>query len=373
MRPRSYLLLAIATALFTAAAVVVLGWLVRQPAIAARMNFVMERKTAARVAQGRPVVMASHLNEWMLRWHLAERILTAPDAAVFGSSHSLGVSAGVLGTAHPMNFSISGSALADYFATAGILEARDLHPARWVIFADPWLFDRGADYGAWHLQADAVLRMEAALAAGSPPLEAIFTGNRVVLSKRAQPPFSLEPVLRTLDGVAAEFLLRADPAEAGHQGGQVIAADGSLAASAETQPPSPEAVEALALRQFLERPDRHRYGGYRRVDLQLWDYFERWVRRCRENGGEVWLVLSPYHPAIYPRIIQTPGNQLRAVEARVRDFSRRTGIHLVGSYDPTRAGVTAELFYDGDHLREEGLRRLLAPLRDSADKRSARP
>lgn len=373
MRPILYLKIAITAALLAAGTIMIGSRWAGRPEIASRMNFVMERKTAARVAQGQPVAMTGHMHEWMLRWRLAERILAAPDVAVFGSSHSLGVSAAVLGATHPMNFSISGSSLPDHFATAGILEARKLRPARWVIFVDAWLFDRGADYGAWYLQADAVLRMEAELAGTPPPLEKIFTGNRPILSKRERPLFSLEPLLRALDGIAEEYLLRAEPAETGRETGQVLAVDGSLAATADSHPPSPAAVEALALRQFLERPDRHRYGGYNRVDLQLWDYFERWVQHCRAQGGDVWLVLSPYHPAAYPRIIQMPGNQLQAVEARVRDFSRRAGVPLIGSYDPVRAGVSADLFFDGDHLREEGLRQLLAPLRDSGGPRPTPP
>jgi hypothetical protein len=316
------------------------------------------------IAQGQPVVLSGRLNEWMLRWHLAREIPKAPAVAIQGSSHSLGVSAGIVGADRAMNFSISGASLADFLVTAGILESRGLHPKRWLVFVDPWLFDLGADFRAWPLQANELVRMEAELAARrSPPLEKIFSNNEADPG-RARAVFGLEPVLRTLDGAVEDAWLAASPAGP-HTDGQVLAIDGSLPASADGQRPTPAAVEALALRQFLERPDRHRYGNYPRIDENLWGYFEAWVERCREEGSEVWLVLSPYHPAIYRRVIGAPGNQLPAVEARVRDFGRRSGVPVLGSYDPERAGTPAALFYDGDHLLEEGLRQLLAPVRES--------
>jgi hypothetical protein len=368
MPPRSYLLLVTVSALLAAAVIAGLDWWAARPAVMERTRFVLERKTAASIARGEPVILGSRLNEWMLRWHLAREIPQAPDVAVMGSSHSLGVSAGVMGANRAMNFSISGSSLADYLVTASILDARGIRPARWVVFVDGWLFDLGADYRAWPLQAGELIRMESLLAARAiPPLEKIFSNNQAAPGGRI-PAFGLEPVLRTIDGAIEEALLSAQPAGPTTDG-QILAADGSLPATADGQRPSPAEVEALALRQFLERPDRHRYGNYPRVDANLWSYFEQWVQRCREQGGEVWLVLSPYHPVIYPRMSQSPGNQLQAVEARVRDFGRRSGVPVLGSYDPARAGLPAGLFYDGDHLLEEGLRQLLAPVRESASRK----
>jgi hypothetical protein len=368
MAPRAYLLLATATALLTAALVAGLDRWVSRPAVVERTRFVLERKTAAAIARGQAVILSSRLNEWMLRWHLARQIPAAPGVAIQGSSHSLGVSAGLVGNDTAMNFSISGSSLADYLVTAGILDARGIRPARWVVFVDGWLFDLGADYRAWPLQADELMRMESVLAArATPPLERIFSNNEASPG-RTGPALSLEAALRTFDGAIEERLLSAQPANP-QTGGQILAADGSLPATADGQRSTPAEVEALARRQFLERPDRHRYGTYPRIDENLWGYFEQWVRRCREEGSEVWLVLSPYHPAIYPRIAQSAGNQLQAVEARVREFGQRSGVPVLGSYDPARAGLAAELFYDGDHLLEEGLRQLLAPVRESSTRK----
>lgn len=366
MRPRSYLLIMTGAALLAAGAVAGLCQWVARPAIATRLSFVMERKTAALLAKREPVILAGRLNEWMLRWHLANRILETPEAAVLGSSHSLGVSGPLLGTERSMNFSISGSSMADYLLTTGILDTRDIRPKRWIVFVDPWLFDVTADFGAWYLWADELLRTEAELSARGPyPLYPFFSGNRYILGKRRTAAYSLEPLFHTFDGAIEESLLQAHRADGDTGGGQIMLADGSLAATADRQPPSAASVQKLALRQFLERPDRHRYGTYDRVDDSLWGYLERWMQRCREEGSEVWLVLSPYHPAIYPRITQSPRNQLQAVESRVREYSQRTGTPLLGSYDPTRAGMPAELFYDGDHLVEEGLRQLLAPIRET--------
>ncbi len=364
MTVRLYLLLAIGTAVLATA---MLGGLIAwtgRPELAERMSFVMERKTAASIARGQAVILPSGLNEWMLRWKLASRLTKAPEVAVLGSSHSLGVTASLLGAEHTMNFSISGSSLADHLVTTSILEARAIRPKRWVVFVNAWWFDLGADYGAWYHRVDDLLRMEANLSARGPALEPVFSTNESVLARGQKGNYALEPLLLTIDGMFLEYLSKAQSPRAGHDG-LVITADGALAVSSDKVPLSLAAVAALTQRQFLERPDRHRYGTYGQVDENLWSYFERWVQACQQNGSEVWLVLSPYHPAIYPSIVQSTRNQLRTVEGRVRDFGRRTSTPVIGSYDPTRAQILAEWFYDGDHLREDGLRSLLAPFRST--------
>jgi hypothetical protein len=123
---------------------------------------------------------------------------------------------------------------------------------------------------------------------------------------------------------------------------------------------SPEQVRALALRQFAQFSDRHRYGNYGKIDENSWKLFASWINECRQQGRNVVLVIPPYHPAIYSTIVADQANQMKTVEARLHELAAQTGVRLLGSYDPQKAGVSADDFHDGDHLRETGLRKLLA-------------
>lgn len=103
----------------------------------------------------------------------------------------------------------------------------------------------------------------------------------------------------------------------------------------------------------------HRYGTYAAFDPELLAVFKNWIQFLEKDGAEVTLVFEPYHPAIYASIVAEPGNRLKTIDQSVRAIAAQCGAHILGDYDPAKAGVTAADFLDGDHLRKSGLKRLL--------------
>jgi hypothetical protein len=372
MRPGSYLFTLLAAAVITAAGVGLASvTLARRPA---PDRFVLERKLAAAVAEGRTVTLAGNVNEWMLRWNTAEQLPAAPDVAIIGSSHSLSVGAEDLGPLSAMNFSVSGSALPDHLVTTEILAARGLRPKHWVIFVDPWFFDADTDYGAWRLRSADLLRIEERLGKSLPAPPPRLFAERVAAAASPSPAarYNLDPILLNADAWLNEHLLSVHVTDRSDLSAPVIRADGARRAVPDPQMTDPEAVRELAVRQFVQKADRQRYGIYRRIDDTLWNLFAAWLRTNRADGAQVWLVLPPYHPAIHPRIKAAPDSQLEAIESRVRVLAAELGIPVSGSYDPAKAGTPAAEFYDGDHLLEPGIKRLLAPVRQQLTESAGR-
>jgi len=371
MRPRIYITTLLAAAAVTATVVGLASvTLARRPA---PDRFVLERKLADAIARGQTVTLAGNVNEWMLRWNTAELMPAAPDVAIIGSSHSLSVGADDLGPLSAMNFSVSGSALPDHLVTTEILTARGLHPKHWVIFVDPWFFDADTDYGAWRLRSSDLLRIEERLEKSRPTPSHLFAG-RVAAAASPSPAarFNLDPILLNADAWLNEHLLSVHVTDRTDLSAPVIRADGARRAVPDPQMTDLEAVRDLAVRQFVQKADRQRYGIYRRIDDTLWNLFAAWLRANRESGAQVWLVLPPYHPVIHPRIKSAPDSQLEAIESRVRTLAAELGITISGSYDPAKAGTPAAEFYDGDHLLEPGIKRLLAPIRQKLTESAGR-
>ncbi len=372
MRPGTYIFTLLAATAVTAAGVGLASvTLARRPA---PDRFVLERKLAAAVAQGQTVTLAGNVNEWMLRWNTAEQMPAPPDVAIIGSSHSLSVGADDLGPLTAMNFSVSGSALPDHLVTTEILAERGLRPKHWVIFVDPWFFDADTDYGAWRLRSQDLLRIEERLGRSLPAPPPRLFAERVAAAASPSPAarYNLEPILLNADAWLNEHLLRVHVTDRTDLSAPVIRADGARRAVPDPQMTDPEAVRDLAVRQFVQKADRQRYGIYRAIDPTLWNLFAAWLRSHRENGAQVWLVLPPYHPAIHSRITSAPDSQLVAIESRVRALAAELGITISGSYDPAVAGAPAGEFYDGDHLLEPGIKRLLAPIRQKLTESAGR-
>ncbi len=358
MRASAYLRLAAASLLLAAGAL----WLLARscaPVVAADP---FEAKIYRGLAAGHNVVFPGNLDEHALRWKIADLLPTAPDLAVFGSSHGLRVGAALFGGRRLVNFSISGAALPDHLITSGILARRHLWPKVCLVFADPWLFDKDTDFGSWRARAVELARMENAVALlSTPPVPPIFSPHAASRDLSVgYLGYSLAPIAARLNDVLRDALEGVFVTDASNVSANLILPDGSILPPADRRLISAEESRDTALRQLASQRDLRRYGTFARLDTALWQQFENWLKFLQRGGTQVVLVLPPYHPAIYREILRHPDNHLVAVEARVRLLAYKLGTPLVGSYDPVRAGVGPGDFQDGDHLLEAGLRRLFA-------------
>lgn len=348
-----------ATAAATAVAVWALGARLRPDS--GQAGAWTEKRLAEATLQGKSVLFPAQVDEAMLRWLTAEMLEEAPDIALLGSSHGLQISSDFARPYRLQNFAISGAGFPDHLVTTEILHQRARRPRVWAVFVDPWFFDGTLDFLMWKPRAAHLTAMEARLAAREgAPFPTVFRERvQEVIRPKLGARFSLEPVLAGLDDLYqrhADTVVETTPGDAL---GTVLRPDGAIEpAGGRTEIDAAEA-RALALTQYAQNRDRHRYGTFGRVDEEIWNVFEAWVALLHAEDSRVIFLLSPYHPAIHPKALADPRNHLVAIEARVRELASRNGILVLGSYDPARAGMTESQFVDGDHLRAEGLRHLL--------------
>ncbi|PTY04649.1 hypothetical protein DB347_18215 [Opitutaceae bacterium EW11] len=321
----------------------------------------VERRLASASLSGQNVLLPAQVDEATLRWCLAEEIQAPPQIAMLGSSHTLQLSSADCKPYRLSNFSLSGGFMQDHLVTTEILDRRGKRPRVWVLMVDSWFFDYEMDFRQWRTRPHELAAMEAKLSElEQPPLAPIFR-NRVAdeLRPRSQASLSLSPILSMADNFVRQHTHVIVPADVEDALGTVLTSDGAIKAAGNHSDISVAEARSIALHQYSVNRDRHRYGIYPKVDDQLWALFERWVQFLKADGAQVVLVLSPYHPAIYGKMTADPKSQLKAVETRVRRYAPAAGVRLVGSYDPNVVGVGEADFFDGDHLREEGLRTLL--------------
>ncbi len=343
----------------TAAAVWGLGALLRPDA--GQAGAWTEKRLAEATLQGRNVLFPAQVDEAMLRWLTAETLEQAPDIALLGSSHGLQISSDYALPYRLQNFAISGAGFPDHLVTTEILQQRARRPRVWAVFVDPWFFDRTLDFLMWKPRASQLSAMETRLAARQgEPFPTVFRERvKEMIRPKLGARYSIEPVLAGLDDLYqrhADTVVETTPGDAL---GTVLRPDGAIEPAGGRAEIDAAEARALALTQYAQNRDRHRYGTFGRVDEEIWKVFEAWVALLQTEESQVIFLLSPYHPAIHPKAIADPNNHLVEIEARVRALASRQGIPVLGSYDPARAGVNDTQFVDGDHLRAEGLRLLL--------------
>ncbi len=92
------------------------------------------------------------------------------------------------------------------------------------------------------------------------------------------------------------------------------------------------------------------------------------------RGVKVHLAHPPFNPIYFDAVKNTPYMEgLRRVEAVTRELATKYKTGLVGGFDPSDLGCTAEMFIDAEHSQAPCLARLLADVANSIDLPTATP
>jgi hypothetical protein len=87
--------------------------------------------------------------------------------------------------------------------------------------------------------------------------------------------------------------------------------------------------------------------------------FEGLVHYLQAHGTRVVFLLPPFHAIAYRSCFANPKYKaVLEIETYLRDFAERSGITVIGSYDPARYGFKGEDFFDGTHGHDIVMKRL---------------
>ena len=79
------------------------------------------------------------------------------------------------------------------------------------------------------------------------------------------------------------------------------------------------------------------------------ELFTRLVNHLQQQKFKIIFVLVPYHPAVWDITEQSAVTAMKVVESKVHEIARSTGVQVVGSYNPSNIGCTADEFFDAAH------------------------
>ena len=139
----------------------------------------------------------------------------------------------------------------------------------------------------------------------------------------------------------------------------VIGADGSLRWSQEhLQKFTPEYARKDALK-YLEQNRNKKLV----IDSQELLALERLLALLNQKGVQVVLAQTPFHPAYYREIADTPyGQGLRQIEVEAERIATAYGAVAIGSFDPDRIGCPESMFIDWHHAVPECLQKIFAAM-----------
>ena len=313
-----------------------------------------ERAIANALLAGHYVTDVVNFSDRAIEKLLAEGRARAPDVLAIGSSRIQMMPASAFPGAVFVNAGVAGAGLDDLLAVYALYDTTNRRPRRVVLNLDPWTTDGDDDASAWERIIPSHSAMLRRLGDAGPHWPSEGSAHLSALRRLAAPEYFRLAVFSLWrygpSGIRFVVTDRAQNDE------KTKSPDGTLV----WLRIPPEKTEQLALDYVRRlRLGTAPYDG--RVSAKAPERarrLEQFIRYLRGQGGQVDLLLVPFHPAVFAEFARRPRNPLVDAAARAREIALRTGASVVGDYAPATAAATAADFLDESHMRPDALARL---------------
>ncbi len=103
-----------------------------------------------------------------------------------------------------------------------------------------------------------------------------------------------------------------------------------------------------------------RLGDYDELSPEYTRQFEKFIEYLQAKGVEIIFYIPPYHSTVYMSAYFNPRyHRIIDVEEYLKATAEKYGIELYGSYNPHLLGLANEDFYDGLHLKQDAMKKIL--------------
>ena len=315
---------------------------------AKRFDNEYEMEMARIVADGKYVTAVSNYDERLFRKNLVRLMTWAPDVAVIGSSRTLLIGSDHFKGLRVFNSSVSGASIEDLVALYQLMKGSGKLPRKILLGVDPWMFNDSYQDVRWKSLEG--YYYEYIMGRNSQQVEVGKLTDVSNLLSLSYFQAAIKYLVKHGKGTA--------PIRTGskYNDGNTVLSDGSLVYGREFREVDTNELDRRA-NEYI-RGDIYGLHDYHAVSNRKWDLFSTLVGNILRSGPTLELVMVPYHPRIYGRIVNSYP-VVAEVEARLRCIATSHSLVIRGSYDPSEAGASATCFYDGMHCNEQGVARLL--------------
>lgn len=284
------------------------------------------------------------------------------EVLVFGSSRSKLLRSDSFPGLTFFNNSISGGGLNDYLALYELYRQKNLIPSVVVLELSPWILN-GAYASVWQdfnaVQSELEQRiLHPELATGGPLR--IGRTTSIDWAEFLSPGYFQTSFYSWLNGTLKPAENKANYFEyqpGSLPVGETILSDGSAIYPERVQNSANiEKVTAAAI-EYAQNPA----GLPQALDPQRQKMLESFVQYLQNQGVQVVFYLPPYHPKTYELLMNSePYKIIAEAQQYFTDLAQRTGVTLVGSYNPAELALDNLSFFDGSHPTQEAVRTLFS-------------
>lgn len=307
-----------------------------------------EREIAEIISEGKNVTNIQNYDERLFQAHLIKNEESCPKIIVAGSSRTMLINSELVEDTLRNN-SVSGASIEDIVSIYQLYKDKGMFPDKIIIGVDPWTFNENSNQRRWQSIANSYYRFHKKKKVSDTINNELDKIKQLVSLTYFQSSFSKVPQVITGDDkpVATDDK---------YNTGNTRLTDGSLIYGEQTRDISDDKVEGL-VQEFISN-EIYGLHGFNTISERIWNEFELLIKDMEDNGVEVTLFMAPYHPDAYYKVVKEYPLVVKA-EQMVTKFAAEKNIKVIGSFNPDKAGLNGDHFYDAMHCSEEGVRLLL--------------
>jgi hypothetical protein len=317
-----------------------------------------EQGIASLLLQGSNVKNVSNYDERLVQKYYVNGLTQPKDIVVLGSSRAMMIRSDIFPGRRFFNSSVSGASLEDHIAIYELYHEKKLDPAIVIIAVDPWLLNRYNGQNRWKsLEGEYVAATER-FSQSPPPLfgSAVFGAEGAKLLELISPSYFQQSLKALLHYSKPEPYVSTS-AEEGET--QIKRGDGAISYDQKTRSLSVDEVRRAAI-SYAEQGSVYSLEKFVSLDADYQKEMDNFLTSLRRENIRVVMLLAPYHPEVYKRLIEQQKYRIIVKAQRFfEELAQRHAIPLLGSFNPADCGCSDADFYDGMHPRESCVRKIL--------------
>jgi hypothetical protein len=305
----------------------------------------------ARTLAAHQNIVTTNMDERKFQLYRIKYAELEPEVIIVGASRVLQIGKNTL-RKNSLNLGVSGATIEDHVALLDLATTK-FKPKMIIIGTDPWIFNSASGQKRWQsLRTE----YESAVTKLQPDIivnQTISTRFYDQLINYAYTKESLDELYKRYTSTD-DVVVRYVESDAPLQDRDIIRKDGSRVYNKNYANRTQEDVVAN-IDGWIEYSMSSYYDS-----KELLNIFTALLDHYNKNY-EVVLLLSPYHPVAYKKILEKKQIVVE-IENRIRSIASTRGIQVIGSYDPSKNNCSNEEFYDGAHPKDVCMHRIMNKL-----------
>jgi hypothetical protein len=313
-----------------------------------------EKFAAETILSGNNLSFSSELDMRIVQKYIIKNYTKKIDTVVFGSSRSMKIDHKFFPDSNFFNNSVPEADLSDYIALYGIYKKIHNKPDTIIINVDPWDFEK--DYNKPMLRSfdGEFYAAASSYVSWSEPRYSLWLLKRILTTT-----FSISHFQYSLKKFILTIFLKSSDKNYSTTNAEgyfpTILSDGSLTESQKIRSKNEDKVAA----DIIKLPTSCPASFNSRMSSEKIYLFTKFIEEVRKEKIKIEFWLAPVHPIAYNEMLNNPKCRIGIeTENYIRRFAEENNLILLGSYNPSKFGLSAGDFYDEKHPKRDAVQKI---------------